>query len=130
MPDPLHIHVPHLGGIDVGYKMHPYDPQKPTIVLVPPYSLEKDIFCVQFEDKELTNTANLIAIDPLSHGCTRATRRDTWTYWDSAEMNLQVLDGLSIDKVFVLGCAQGGWICVRMALMEPDRVSISILSPR
>lgn len=122
MPNSTKIHVPHLGGIDAAYRMQPYDPQKPTIVLVPPYTLEKDIFNVQFDDKELAKTANLVAIDPLGHGCTRATRRDTWTYWDSAEMTFQVLDQLNIDKVFVLGSAQGGWICVRMALMEPDRV--------
>lgn len=124
MPDVTITHVPHLGGIDVAYRMFPHDPNKPTIVLVPPYTIESDIFREQFDDKHLTETANLIAIDPLGHGRTRATKRETWTYWDSAEMNLQILDRLDIEKVFVLGSAQGGFICVRMALMEPDRVNI------
>ena len=29
------VHVPHLGGIDASYQMpHPYDPSKPTLILV------------------------------------------------------------------------------------------------
>jgi pimeloyl-ACP methyl ester carboxylesterase len=37
-------------------------------------------------------------------------------------MNLQVMDALGIKKAFVLGTSQGGWITVRMALLEPDRI--------
>src|SRR5690349_23442152 len=33
-----------------------------------------------------------------------------------------VLDALGIDRAFVLGTSQGGWIAVRMALLAPDRV--------
>lgn len=42
--------------------------------------------------------------------------------WDTAEMNLQVMDKLGIKTAFVLGTSQGGWICVRMALLAPERV--------
>lgn len=38
-------------------------------------------------------------------------------------MNLQVLEALGIaGKIFVLGTSQGGWICIRMALLAPDKV--------
>lgn len=39
-------------------------------------------------------------------------------------MNLQVLDALGIKgKVFALGTSQGGWIVVRMALLQPHRIA-------
>jgi pimeloyl-ACP methyl ester carboxylesterase len=43
--------------------------------------------------------------------------------WDTAIMNLQVMDALSIPHAFVLGTSQGGWITVRMALLSPSRIS-------
>lgn len=52
------------------------------------------------------------------------TDTENFTYWDTAIMNLQVLEALDIrGKVFVLGTSQGGWICVRMALLAPEKVS-------
>lgn len=65
---------------------------------------------------------NLVAIELLGHGQTR-TKSENFTYWDTALMNIQVMDALGIDKAFVLGTSQGGWITVRMALLAPDRVS-------
>lgn len=121
MSDSQTIHVPHLGGIDAAYKMPSYNPTKPTIVLVAPWTTSLDIFSTQFDDNELTDSANLLAIDLLGQGYTR-TKSDTWTYWDSARMNFQILDALGIGRVFVLGTAQGGWVAVRMVLLEPDRV--------
>ncbi|KXS97152.1 hypothetical protein AC578_3074 [Pseudocercospora eumusae] len=39
-------------------------------------------------------------------------------------MNLQALDALGIKgKAFVLGTSQGGWICVRMALLAPEKIA-------
>ena len=37
-------------------------------------------------------------------------------------MNLQVMSALGIEKAFVLGTSQGGWITARMALLAPDRI--------
>ena len=65
---------------------------------------------------------NLLAIELLGHGDTR-TKAENWTYWDTAIMNCQVLDALKIEKAFVLGTSQGGWITVRMALLRPNLVS-------
>lgn len=37
-------------------------------------------------------------------------------------MNLQVLEALGIEKAFAMGTSQGGFIVVRMALLDPDKV--------
>lgn len=116
------IRVPHLGGIDAGYWLSPYDPQKPTLVLVNSFMTSKDLYARQFAKKEVTDVTNLLAIDLLGHGDTR-TESENFTYWDTAIMNLQVLDALDIKgKIFVLGTSQGGWVTVRMALLAPNRV--------
>jgi pimeloyl-ACP methyl ester carboxylesterase len=117
------VHVPHLGGIDAAYRMPmPYDPSKPTLVLINAFTTTSELFTEQFSNTQLTSNMNLLAIELLGHGQTR-TAREHWTYWDSAEMNLQVLDMLGIEKAFVLGTSQGGWVSVQMALMCPNKVS-------
>ncbi|KAI9375948.1 Alpha/Beta hydrolase protein [Aspergillus egyptiacus] len=116
------VHVPHLGGIDAAYQMpQPYDSKKPTLVLVNSFTTSSELYHAQYNDKTLTDTVNLLAIELLGHGNTRTARRQ-WTYWDTAEMNLQVLDALGIEKAFVLGTSQGGWITVMMALLQPERI--------
>ena len=67
---------------------------------------------------------NLISIELLGHGQTR-TKSENFTYWDTAIMNLQVMDALGIKKAFVLGTSQGGWITVRMALLAPDKARLN-----
>lgn len=127
MPNTKIVRVPHLGGIDAAYQMpHPYDPNKPTLVLVNSFTTSSELYQKQYANKKLTDTMNLLAIELLGHGQTR-TSRENWTYWDTAEMNLQVLDALGIDKAFVLGTSQGGWITVRMALLRPEKVSHPVL---
>jgi pimeloyl-ACP methyl ester carboxylesterase len=108
---------------------YPYDATKPTLVLVNSFTTSADLYRKQYDDKALTDSMNLLAIELLGHGQTR-TKRENWTYWDTAEMNLQVLDALGIEKAFVLGTSQGGWITVRMALMQPEKVRESRLGFR
>ncbi|KAJ6637506.1 putative aminoacrylate hydrolase RutD, partial [Pseudolycoriella hygida] len=115
------VHVPHLGGIDVGYRMTPYDPTKPTLVLVNSFTTSSELYHGQFENKALTDKMNLLAIELLGHGKTR-TQSENFTYWDTAIMNLQVMDALGVKKAFVLGTSQGGWITVRMALLQPNKI--------
>jgi len=116
------VHVPHLGGIDAGYQMpHPYDPSKPTLILANSFTTSSELYRSQYANKALTDKMNLLAIELLGHGKTR-TKSENFTYWDSAIMNLQVMDALGIKKAFVLGTSQGGWITVRMALLGPDKI--------
>ena len=100
---------------------HPYDPKKPTLVLVNSFTTSSDLYKGQYGNHHLTKTMNLLSIELLGHGATR-TKSENFTYWDTAEMNLQVMTALGVEKAFVLGTSQGGWITVRMALLAPDRV--------
>lgn len=70
---------------------------------------------------------NLFAVEPLGHGATK-TKSETFTYWDSAIMVIQLLDVLGINQTFVAGTSQGGWIAARMALLSPKKVSLPYLS--
>ncbi|KAJ9623612.1 hypothetical protein H2203_005874 [Taxawa tesnikishii (nom. ined.)] len=124
MPNTKTVHVPHLGGIDAAYQMpKPYDPSKPTLVLVNSFTTSSELYQSQYANKELNDAMNLISIELLGHGQTR-TKSENFTYWDTAIMNVQVLDALGIKgKIFVLGTSQGGWITVRMALVAPEKIT-------
>ncbi|KAK1756345.1 Dihydrolipoyllysine-residue acetyltransferase component of acetoin cleaving system [Echria macrotheca] len=116
------IKVPHLGGIQAGYALAAeYDASKPTCVLINSMCTTVSLYKDQFADKKLTDTLNLLAIEPLGHGATTCPT-EHFTYWDSAIMALQVLDALGIEKAFALGTSQGGWIVTRMALLAPERI--------
>ena len=116
--------VPHLGGIDVGYRLSrdTIDKSLPTLVLFNPFTTTADYYLPEFKNSALTQAANLLAIELLGHGATQAKKTEQFTYWDSAIMSLQLLDALGVDKFFALGTSQGGWVAVRMALLAPERV--------
>ncbi|OAA37900.1 hypothetical protein NOR_06977 [Metarhizium rileyi] len=117
------INVPHLGGIDAGFRLsnQKVNGAKPTVVLINSMCTTASLYNVQFENKTLTDVVNLLAIEPLGHGATRSAS-EQFTYWDTAIMALQVMDALGVRKAFAVGTSQGGWIVVRMALLAPDRV--------
>lgn len=100
---------------------HPYDPSKPTLVLVNSFTTSSDLYAGQYGNSKLTSAMNLLAIELLGHGKTR-TPHENFTYWDTALMNLQVMESLGVKKAFVLGTSQGGWITVRMALLAPEKI--------
>lgn len=117
------VEVPHLGGIRASYHMpSPYDASKPTLILVNSFTTNAKLYSPQYANRSLTDAVNLLAIELLGHGGTRALKVENWTYWDTAIMNLQVVEKLGIEKAFVLGTSQGGWVAVRMALLAPDKV--------
>jgi microsomal epoxide hydrolase len=117
------IEVPHLGGIKAGYALSGdgYDASKPTCVLINSMCTTVSLYRDQFSDTKLTDAVNLLAIEPLGHGATSCPS-EHFTYWDTAIMALQVMDALGVQKAFVLGTSQGGWMVVRMALLAPERV--------
>ncbi|KAI1324930.1 Alpha/Beta hydrolase protein [Xylariaceae sp. FL0255] len=119
------ISVPHLDGIKVGCTLLPQDIDsfKPTLVLFNPFTTTADYYQREFEDKELQAAVNLLAIEPLGHGRTQAETAESFNYWDSAIMSIQVLQCLGVEKAFALGTSQGGWIAMRMALLAPKLAS-------
>lgn len=117
------LDVPHLGGIRAGYKLSgdSYDAAKPTCVLINSMCTTVSLYSTQFADAGLTDKMNLLAIEPLGHGAT-SCKTEHFTYWNSAIMALQVMDKLGVEKAFILGTSQGGWIVMRMAILAPERV--------
>lgn len=115
--------VPHLGVIEVGYRLSTFNPSRPTLVLIIPFTTNVDYYLPEFGNPALTDKLNLLAVEPLGHGATRA-KTETFTYWDSAIAFLQLMDALGIEKAFAAGTSQGGWMAARMALLAPQRVSV------
>jgi pimeloyl-ACP methyl ester carboxylesterase len=125
MPNTKTVTVPHLGGITAAYQTAgPIDASKPTLILVNSFTTSSELYRDMYANNALTNAMNLVAIELLGHGQTRAHTAPHWTYWDTAAMNLQVMEALGVDKAFVLGTSQGGWVTVRMALLAPEKVYI------
>jgi pimeloyl-ACP methyl ester carboxylesterase len=66
-----------------------------------------------------------IAWDERGHGGTVAI--GPFTYWDSADDALALLDHLGIDRATFAGMSQGGFISMRAALTAPERVEALVL---
>lgn len=116
------VDVPHLGGSRIGYRFgKAYDAALPTLVLVNSFTTSSELYNPQFSDERFVGKVNLLALEPYGHGETRA-KTAQFTYWDSAQANLQALDQLGISTAFALGTSQGGWIVTRMAILAPDRI--------
>jgi pimeloyl-ACP methyl ester carboxylesterase len=130
MPNTQTVTVPHLGGITAAYQTSgPIDPSKPTVVLINSFTTSSELYRDAYTNPDLTSIMNLLSIELLGHGQTRAHTAQHWTYWDTAIMNLQVMEKLGVEKAFVLGTSQGGWVTVRMALLAPDKVNTPNLPP-
>jgi pimeloyl-ACP methyl ester carboxylesterase len=126
MPKIVHVH--HLGGIDVSYRMaKSYRQNKPTLILINSFTTCAELYRGQLHNAELSEAMNLVAIEPLGHGDTRTRVAETFTYWDSAIMIQQAMDALGIKKAFLTGISQGGWIAARIALYAPDKVRLFLL---
>jgi 3-oxoadipate enol-lactonase len=51
----------------------------------------------------------------------------SFTYWDSADDAVAILDHLGIDEAVFAGMSQGGFLSLRAALAHPDRVRALVL---
>ncbi|HWC14472.1 MAG TPA: alpha/beta hydrolase [Actinomycetota bacterium] len=61
-----------------------------------------------------------ITWDARGHGQT--DHNGPFTYWDSAQDALALLDLLDIERAFFVGMSQGGFASLRAALLAPERV--------
>jgi pimeloyl-ACP methyl ester carboxylesterase len=52
---------------------------------------------------------------------------DSFTYWDSADDCLALLDHLGIGSAVLVGMSQGGFLSLRAALRAPERVKALVL---
>lgn len=63
--------------------------------------------------------------DERGFGATES--RGSFTYWDSAEDAVALLDHLGIERAVLAGMSQGGFLSLRAALAHPERVRALIL---
>lgn len=70
--------------------------------------------------RSLRKEFRCITWDARGHGQTE--HEGSFTYWDSAQDALALLDHLEIDHAFFVGMSQGGFTSLRAALLAPERV--------
>ena len=73
----------------------------------------------------LSDTYRCIRWDERGFGETPAT--GPFTYWDSADDAVAVLDACGVDQAVFVGMSQGGFLSIRAALAHPDRVKALVL---
>lgn len=66
-----------------------------------------------------------VAWDQRGHGGTPVD--GPFTYWDSADDALALLDHLGVDDAVLVGMSQGGFVSLRAALRAPSRVRALVL---
>ncbi|MDQ3964245.1 MAG: alpha/beta hydrolase [Actinomycetota bacterium] len=80
--------------------------------------MDHEMFDPQIE--ALANEFRCITWDQRGHGET--TTEGSWSYWNSANDALRLLEHLDIEHAFFTGMSQGGFLSLRAALTAPDRV--------
>lgn len=96
---------------------------KPAIILSHGFLMDHSMFDHQVA--ALRNDWRVITWDERGFGGTRAV--GDFTYWDSANDVLALLDHLGIDTAVVGGMSQGGFLSLRVALTAPERVRALVL---
>ncbi len=90
----------------------------PAVILSHGFLMDHSMFDAQVA--ALKNTHRVITWDERGFGATKPV--GPFTYWDSADDALALLDHLGIAQAFVGGMSQGGFISLRVALRAPSRV--------
>ena len=70
--------------------------------------------------RSLAGEFRCVAWDQRGHGQT--DQEGSWTYWDSAQDVVALMDHLEIERAFLVGMSQGGFLSLRTALLAPERV--------
>lgn len=96
----------------------------PAIVLAHGFLMDRSMFAPQVD--ALRSTHRVITWDERGFGDTRYDG-EPFTYWDSAQDCLALMDHLGVDRAVVGGMSQGGFISLRVALLAPERVRGLIL---
>ena len=90
----------------------------PAVVFSHGILMDTEMFASQVAG--LAGEFRCISWDQRGHG--RSEQNGSWTYWDSAQDLLAILDHLEIDHAFLVGMSQGGFLSQRAALLAPERV--------
>ncbi len=110
-----------VNGIDLSYD--DTGGAGPVVVLSHGYLMDHSMFGAQVA--ALSPRYRVITWDERGHGPTSSP--GPFTYWDSARDLLALLDHLGIDRAVLGGMSQGGFVSMRAAMEQPDRVRGLIL---
>lgn len=95
----------------------------PVVILSHGFLMDHTMFDAQVA--ALKNDYRVITWDERGFGQTLATGE--FTYWDSANDVLALMDHLGIESAVIGGMSQGGFLSLRVALTAPERVRALIL---
>jgi pimeloyl-ACP methyl ester carboxylesterase len=86
--------------------------------------MDREMFAAQVQ--ALAPEFRVITWDERGHGETEFDGQP-FTYWDSAQDCLGLLDHLGIETAVLGGMSQGGFLSMRAALLHPERVRALVL---
>jgi pimeloyl-ACP methyl ester carboxylesterase len=96
----------------------------PPVVLSHGFLMDHEMFAPQVE--ALTPEFRVITWDERGFGETEFDG-EPFTYWDSAQDCLGLLDHLGVERAILGGMSQGGFLSMRAALLAPQRVRALVL---
>jgi 3-oxoadipate enol-lactonase len=96
----------------------------PPVILSHGFLMDREMFAPQVE--ALRREYRVITWDERGFGETEFDGRP-FTYWDSAQDCLSLLDHLGIEQAVLGGMSQGGFLSMRAALLAPERVRALVL---
>ncbi|HST33300.1 MAG TPA: alpha/beta hydrolase [Solirubrobacteraceae bacterium] len=96
----------------------------PPVVLAHGFLMDREMFAPQVD--ALAPEFRVVTWDERGFGETEFDGQP-FTYWDSARDCLALLDHLGIERAVVGGMSQGGFLSLRAALLEPERVRALVL---
>jgi 3-oxoadipate enol-lactonase len=96
----------------------------PAVILAHGFLMDREMFAPQVQ--ALAPEFRVITWDERGFGETEFDG-EPFSYWDSARDCLALLDHLGIERAVVGGMSQGGFLSLRAALLEPDRVRALVL---
>ena len=97
--------------------------KKPVVIFSHGFLMDHSMFDAQVA--ALRETHRVVTWDERGFGGTKAT--GDFSYWDSANDVLGLMDHLGIDSAVLGGMSQGGFLSLRAALTAPGRVEALIL---
>lgn len=95
----------------------------PVVLWSHGFLMDHTMFDAQVE--ALGSDYRCISWDERAFGDTPAT--EPFTYWDSADDAMALLDHLGVESAVLAGMSQGGFLSLRAALRHPDRVKGLVL---
>jgi pimeloyl-ACP methyl ester carboxylesterase len=95
----------------------------PVVVFSHGLLMNHSMFAPQVQ--ALRDAYRVVTWDERGHG--EAEHEGTWTYWDSADDLIAILDHLDVPTAVLAGMSQGGYLSLRAALRYPQRVRALVL---